>query len=152
MGSKEKSFNIDKTSFQLGMINCFVEMVACGVKRLALSPPLISDDYKKIAPYSDRIVQEFGVKSYLEKALLVTKLQSPEFTKGKWSILYYKTDEVIEKYLILKIKKINLEKENKYDQKKAREISKEFMKLLSYPDEVIEEKISGSGKDPFMLI
>jgi len=152
MSLKEKTINIDKISFQLGMINCFVEMVACGVKRLALSPPLIPEDYMKIAPYSDKIVYEFGIKSYLEKALLVTKLQSPEFTKGKWSILYYKTDEVLEKYLILKIKKINLEKDNNYDQKKAIEISKEFMKLLSYPDEVIEEKISGSDKDPFMLI
>jgi len=152
METKKKSLDIDIISFQLGMINCFVEMVACGVKKLALSPPLIPEDYEKIAPFSEKIVKEFGIKSYLEKSLLVTELQSPEFTKGKWSVLYYKTDNVLEKYLILKIKKINLEKENKYDKKKALEISREFMELLSYPDEVIEEKIFGSGKDPFMLI
>lgn len=28
---------IDRVSFEIGMINCFVEMVACGVKRLALT-------------------------------------------------------------------------------------------------------------------
>jgi hypothetical protein len=33
-------YNVDKVSFELGMINCFAEMVSCGVKKLAISPPL----------------------------------------------------------------------------------------------------------------
>ncbi|MFW6128930.1 MAG: hypothetical protein ACOC6P_01620 [Candidatus Aminicenantaceae bacterium] len=147
-----KQISIDRLSFQLGMINCFVEMVACGVKRLALSPPLIPEDYQKIAPYSDQIVQRFSVKSYLEQSLLVTKLQSQEFTKGKWSLLYYKTDDVLKDYLNLKKRKIQLERDKKYDQKASEKLSREFMKLLSYPSEVIEEKISGSSQDPYMLI
>ena len=39
---------IDPRSFQLGMINCFAEMVAAGVKRLAISPPLAPEEYKEI--------------------------------------------------------------------------------------------------------
>ena len=41
----DKKFKIDKLSFQLGMINTFVEMVACSVKKLAISPPLTPEDY-----------------------------------------------------------------------------------------------------------
>ena len=48
--------DIDVFSFQVGMINCFVEMVAVGVKQLAISPPLTPVDYEKIRPYSDQIV------------------------------------------------------------------------------------------------
>ena len=35
MEEKKGNFKIDRTSFQLGMINCFAETVACGVKKLA---------------------------------------------------------------------------------------------------------------------
>lgn len=77
----------------LGMINCFVEMVACEVKRLALSPPLLPGDYQKIQPASEKIVKGFNIQSYLEKSLLDTDLQSADFTKGKWSILYYRSNE-----------------------------------------------------------
>jgi hypothetical protein len=38
MTRSANDIDIDPLSFSLGMINCFVEMVACGVKRLALSP------------------------------------------------------------------------------------------------------------------
>ena len=93
---------IDALSFQLGMINCFVEMVACGVKRLALSPPLSPEDYARLEKASEEIVQGFGVKSYLEKSLLITDLQSEDFTRGKWSILYYKRDDTLDAYSRLK--------------------------------------------------
>lgn len=149
---KPDSYQIDKLSFQLGMINCFVEMVAAGVKTLALSPPLLPEDYEKVALASDRLVQAFGIKSYLEKSLLVTDLQSEEFTRGKWSILYYKTDDVLESYLELKTMKQQLSNENKYNKDKSRMISKKFMELLSYSKDVIEEKLSGKGNDPAMLV
>ena len=48
--------DIDTYSFQLGMINCFVEMVACGVKRLAISPPLAPDEYARLEAASNKIV------------------------------------------------------------------------------------------------
>lgn len=147
-GSKE----IDRISFQLGMINCFVEMVACGVKKLALSPPISPEDYEAIGKASEEIVKGFGIKSYLEKSLLITDLQSEEFTKGKWSILYYEKDEVLKAYLALKDKKHQLEKSGQYDKKARKEISREFMRLLSYPEDKIEDKLSkDKPSTPFML-
>jgi len=152
MESNQKGLKIDHHSFQLGMINCFVEMVACGVKKLAVSPPLKPDDYETIKHSSEIIVNAFGVKSYLEQSLIVTDLQSEEFTQGKYSILYYKDDSVLESYLNLKKRKSELVKEGRYDQKARKQISREFMSLLSYPEKIIEEKLSQEfPSSPYLL-
>ena len=46
---------IDRISFQLGMINCFVEMVACGVKKMAISPPVTPQDYELVGEASGKM-------------------------------------------------------------------------------------------------
>ncbi len=143
---------IDRLSFEIGMINCFVEMVACGVKKLALSPPLSPDDYEKIKPWSEKIVAGFGIKTWLEKSLIATDLQSDEFTAGKWVILYYKTDDVLTSYKELKAKRSKIGEMENPDQTTLKEISKDFMQLLSYPKDVIKQKLSGKQVDPFILI
>lgn len=149
----QKSIKIDRISFQLGMINCFVEMVACGVKKLALSPPLRPEDYGIIAESSDKIVEGFGIKSYLDKSLMVTDLQSEDFTKGKWAILYYEDDYVLQSYLALKEKKVQLENSGQYDSQARKDISRKFMRLLSYPENKIEEKlVKETPSSPFMLV
>lgn len=143
---------VDRISFELGMINCFVEMVACGVKKLAISPPLSPEDYHHIAPLSDEIVHGFGIKSYLEKNLLITDLQSKDFTEGKWSILYYADDAVLKAYLKLKEKKEDLERAGGTNTAAREEISRDFMRLLSYPEKIIEKKLAQPApKDPFVL-
>ena len=144
--------DIDVFSFQVGMINCFVEMVAVGVKQLAISPPLTPVDYEKIRPYSDQIVHGFGIQSYLETSLLQTDLQSPDFTRNKWSLLYYQTDNILDAYQALKQKQARLKKTDRYDATACREISIAFMQLLSYPMPVIESKLSGNHPDPFILV
>ena len=150
---KKTHYSIDRISFQLGMINCFVEMVACGVKRLALSPPVSPDVYGVIGPLSDEAVRRFGVRSALERSLLITDLQSEEFTRGKWSILYFEDDSVYRDYLELKTRKERLEKEGAYDTATRRELSRDFMRLLSYPEAKIEERMSRPAADtPFMLV
>ncbi len=143
---------IHRLSFQLGMINCFAEMVAVGVKRLAISPPLTPEDYEQIREASEAIVEGSGIRSWLETSLLVTHLQSPEFTRGKWSVLYFKDPEVLKAYLALKERKAGLEAAGRYDEAAAREVSRELMQLLSYPEDVIEAKLAAKGKDdPFVL-
>ena len=145
--------SIDKRSVRLGMINCFCEMVAMGVKRLAISPPLTPEDYQNIREGSQAVVEGSGIRSYLEKSLLITALQSADFTRGKWSILYYKDEETLEAYLALKERQHALENEGRYTEDAHRAISTEFMRLLSYPDEVIAAKLWGRGEsDPFMFV
>jgi len=147
------SYPIDRISFQLGMINCFVEMVACGVKRLALSPPVSPDDFRVIGPLSEEAVRRFNIHSALEKSLLLTDLQSEEFTLGKWSILYFEDVAVRQEYEELKIRKQRLEESGAYDAGARRELSRDFMRLLSYPEAKIEERLSRpAGDAPFMLV
>ncbi len=127
-------------------------MVECGVKKLALSPPISQEAYEKIGVLSEKIVREFGIQSYLEKSLLITDLQSEEFTKSKYSILYYSHDEVLKEYLDLKKRKEELMKTKQYDEKNRKQISREFGRLLSYPDELIERKLSeAEPPTPFVL-
>ena len=144
--------DIDLRSFQLGMINCFAEMVAVGVKKLAISPPLTPEEYERIREASETIVRGSGIHSFLETSLLITDLQSPDFTRGKWSILYFKNPDVLEAYQKLKEQKAALEAEGSNTSQERSEISREFMRLLSYPEDVIAEKIKGGGaEDPFLL-
>lgn len=150
---KNDRLNIDRVSFNLGMINCFVEMVACGVKRLAISPPIRPEDYPATSKGSDRIVENFGVKSHLDKSMLVTDLQPAEFTAGKWSFLYYEDEGILRAYLDLKKKKDKLEKAGLYHGEERKDITRAFGRLLSYPEDKIERKIAGkSYPAPFMLI
>lgn len=143
---------IHRPSFSLGMINCFAEMVAVGVKRMAISPPLTPGEYEEIREASETIVEGSGILSYLEESLLITDLQSEEFTKGKVSILYFKEEATLGAYQSLKKRQAKLQAGGSYTPEARGEISREFMRLLSYPETVIDEKIRGQGKsDPFVL-
>ena len=65
--------DIDRTSFQLGMINCFAEMVAVGVKCLAISPPLDPEEYEGIREASEAIVLVIGEANTAVSANIFTK-------------------------------------------------------------------------------
>ena len=41
-------------------------------------------DIKKQLAQRSHAVEGSGIRSYLETSLLVTDLQSPDFTRGKW--------------------------------------------------------------------
>ena len=144
---------IDRGSFMLGMINCFAEMVECGVKDLALSPPLSPEDYELLGAASEEIAERCGVQWYLEESLMVTDLQTPEFTAGKVSILYFRERRTLEAYQSLKRRKSELEAGGRYDAEQRRQISREFMELLSYPEDVINEKLAQAGsRDPYLHV
>lgn len=147
------SYQLDQISYEIGMINSFIEMVACGVKRLAISPPIDPSNINIMLESSEIISDGFSTKYRFEESLIVTDIQSAEFTEGKNSILYYATDDAIAEYLDLKEKIKSLTEKNQYFGQKRREISFAFGRLLGYPDEVILRKIdSPSHIDPFVLI
>ena len=126
MPKQAEKKRIDHFSFQLGMINCFAEMIACGVKQLAISPPLSPEQHELIAPYSDTIVTAFGIESCLENSLLITLLQSPEFTHNKCSILYYKNRKTLDAYYALKKKQSRLIESDCYDARAQKEVSRQI--------------------------
>lgn len=146
------SYNLDKISYQIGMINCFVEMVAFGVKQLAISPPVDPEDLGIMTQVSKEISDEYKTKYYVEKSLMITDIQSAEFTEGKNSILYYADDSIINEYLSLKTRVDELTAENSYNGAERRDISIRFGELLGYPEKIILSKVNGINRpDPFVL-
>jgi len=131
-------------SFQLGVIECFCEMVGVGVKSLALSSPLAPSLHAEIADKAERIAHSYGVKGHLEKELLVTDLFPASVTEGKWVILFYKEDATLSAYQSLKARKNLLMSEKMLDDNASYQLAWDFAKLLSYPDAKVIEMLAKS--------
>ncbi len=155
MSRIENVIAIDNKSFKLGMVFCFAEMVASGVKKIALSPPLSPEECRSITSKTNDIVERFGIHSYLEKSILMTELFTEDDirnifgniieenkTDDIWVIMYYKNEKALEEYRELKEKQKDLIANDLYDKTAKTTIALEFGRLLSYPDDVILEMIS----------
>ena len=131
---------IDQRSYQLGSFGAFVEMVSVGVKTLALSAATSPDEMDALLGEAQRIAKEEGVMVYRETDLIVTDLFPADVALGKHVLLIYK-DSTLDRYLALKQQKAKLIKSGTYTAKARKDIARQFGKLLSYPDAIIEEKI-----------
>ena len=131
---------IDQRSYKLGSFGAFVEMVGVGVKTLALSAATSPDEMDALVGEAQRIAKEEGVMIYRETDLIVTDLFPADVALGKHVLLIYK-DTTLDRYLALKQQKAELINSGAYTAKARKDIARQFGKLLSYPDVIIEEKI-----------
>jgi len=137
--------NIDKFSYKLGAADCFCEMVRAGVKKLALSHPCDSpEECDSFTPGFQDLCKEYGVKMYREDEPLLTDLFPVSMNKGRYNVLFYQDDEVLEEYLALKKEKLQAQAAGTYTPEKRREIAWRYGKLLSYTDEGIERLLEGN--------
>ena len=86
---------LDRHSFILGMITAFCECVAGGCKRLALSPPLETEDYTAVAREAEEIIERHGLIHYHEE-----NLELPEEDRSHWIVIAARQgtiDEYLEK-------------------------------------------------------
>ena len=132
---------IDQRSYRLGGLSTFAEMVRVGVKTLALSAAVTPADMDALEGEAQRIASEEGVLLYRETDLIVTDLFPADVAEGKHVLLIY-TGTTLDEYLALKERKKELQKSNSYQGGARKDIARQFGKLLSYPDAVIEEKIN----------
>ena len=127
---------IEEYSYCCGVIDAFNEMVAAGVKRLALSHPCASaKEREELLPFSEEICKKYGTSYYAEDALLTSDLFAVSDSLGKYLILYYRDKEILEKYLALKEKKRELCRRGEYCGEARRQIALDFAWLLSYEEE-----------------
>ncbi len=131
---------IDLRSYRLGGVGSFSEMVAVGVKTLALSAAMLPADMDELEADIRRIAEEAGIKAYREADLIVTDLFPASVSKGMDVMLLF-TDDTLDKYLKLKSKKAELVSAGTYSGDARKNIAREFGVLLSYPRANIEEKI-----------
>ena len=132
---------IDQRSYRLGGLSTFAEMVRVGVKTLALSAAMMPEEMDAFVDEAQRIAGEEGVLLYRETDLIVTDLFPADVAKGKHVLLIYK-GITLEEYLALKNRKSELVDSGSYAGEARRNIARQFGKLLSYPDSVIEELIN----------
>ncbi len=129
---------IDSRSYSLGVIGGFAEVVDIGIKKLALSSPLPPDEMDMLVEEAQRIAANNNVKIYREEDFLTTDLFSEGLTEGKHVLLIYKGN-TLQEYLDLKAEKNDLINRNGYNGSAREEIARRFGRLLSYPEEKIDE-------------
>jgi hypothetical protein len=139
---------IDRRSYRLGEIEAFSEMVGKGVKTLAISDVLTTDETNDLINDAHSIAEKYGVQNYLEPDFLVTDLFAESITRGKTVILIYKSPDTLAAYRRLKADKSGLVNEGHYQGEARVEIARRFGQLLSYPDQTINDLLRSPQREP----
>lgn len=135
--TKPDSSVIDRRSYVLGGIGAFAEMVGAGVKKLALSAPMIPEEMDGLIQDARRIAAENGAEITREEDFLVTDLFPAEITEGKHVLLITK-GSTKQTYYDLKAEKRRLVESGAYVGVAREAIARRMGRLLSYPEERID--------------
>ena len=137
---------IDRYSYELGVMDCFCEMVSAGLKTMALSHTFdscqIRDQYLEAV---EKLCRKYRVHFYCEDEAFITDLFPEELCRGKCCFIFYRQDETLSSYLDLKKKKAEWISQGDYEGSGRQEIARAYGKLLSYPDEGIERLMQQAG-------
>jgi hypothetical protein len=131
---------ISEECFRLGAAAAFSEMVRFGVKKLALSTPLLPGEMRGHEEALRQTIDEQGVQAYLETDFLVTDLFAQDIAEGKHLMVIY-TGNTLDEYLALKQAKDELVESGRYSGEARKNIAREFGRMLGYPDLFIEERL-----------
>ena len=130
------------TDYHCGVIDAFNEMVACGVKRLALSHPFATaEERAQVLPFVETITAKYHTMYYLEDRLLISDLFDPTVHEGKYMILFYREEKDLQAYLELKMVRAESLRRREYATVRTA-IAHRFGELLSYPNEQIDRLIA----------
>lgn len=139
---------IDRYSYNLGVIDCFCEMVSAGLKTLAMSHPCDAreerDSYEADV---QRICGSYGIQYYPENEPFLTDLFPAKLNQGKCNYLFFRTGDVLRQYLELKERQRRLVESGHYTGEERRRLARDFGRLLSYPEEGIERYIQQNRGD-----
>ena len=137
---------IDKFSYQLGAADCFCEMVRAGVKRIALSHPCDTQEERDgFLSEFDKLCEKYGVGYYVENEAFLTDLFPLALNQGKFNVIFYQDDSVLQEYLGLKAEKEKAVAAGNYADCRE-ELARRYGKLLSYTDEGIRRLLDGNGE------
>lgn len=131
---------IDKRSYNLGIMGGFAEVVRLGVKKLALSEVMTPEEMDGLMEDAEAVAERNQVQIWRETDFLVTDLYPSDVAEGKHVLLIY-TGTTLDEYLTLKADKAALIADGQYQGQARENIARRFGKLLSYPDNVIDDLI-----------
>ena len=133
-----KTGRVDSFSYQLGVMDCFCEMVAAGVKRLAMSHPFSDrEERDRYREEVKRLCDKYEIHFYPEEEALLTALFPKEANRGKPLYLFYGKEETLTEYLALKEEQKRLMEQGLYTREEDERLASEFGRLLSYPEDGI---------------
>jgi hypothetical protein len=130
-----EGFNLD--SYHLGMIYAFIEVVASGVKPLALSPPMTREEQIRLRNPIQVIADEYNIHTLVDEDFLKTKLFNHAFTDGKVVIHIAKEIAILDRYKKLKELKSRKQREGKLEEAEN-EIARKLGRILGYDEATIE--------------
>lgn len=138
---------IDKYSYDLGVIDCFCEMVAAGLKTMALSHPCDTrEERDSYLADVEELCGKYAIKYYAEDDPFLTDLFPAELSQGKCYFIFFLTDDVLERYLALKREQAQLIRDGAYRGEKRRQIARDYGRLLSYPEDGIDRLLQKTAK------
>lgn len=133
----------ERYAYACGAIDAFCEMVAAGVKQLALSHPCHTRAQRDaLLPFCESVCAKRGLLFYAEDHLLLTDLFPHSANAGKYMILFFASPAVYEAYQSLKQRKAELVRAGEYKGEARRSIAEAFGLLLSYSDDAIARMIA----------
>ncbi len=144
MSAAATAQEIDKRSYNLGILGGFSEVVRLGVKKLALSEVMSPDEMDGMMDDALVIAERNEVQMWRETDLLVTDLYPADVAEGKHVLLIY-TGDTLDEYLRLKADKEALVASGNYEGQAREDIARRFGRMLSYPESVIDELIANQS-------
>lgn len=127
--------------YHCGVMDAFCEIVAAGVKKLALSHPINSEEELcSLLPYAKQLCRQYGIQYYEERELLITDLFPFRLNKGHYNILFFKEAATLQAYLALKKRKEDALRLGIYEQQRTK-LALDFGELLSYDLESCLKKL-----------
>jgi hypothetical protein len=134
-------------AYRRGSMTTWSEAVSVDIKDLALGSPLTTAETDAVLEDALEIAARFGVSVYREPDLLVSDLFRADIAKDREVLLFYKPP-ILERYLALKERKAALIAAGEYEGRAREEVARDFGRLLSYPEEVIDQKLLNNGITP----
>lgn len=126
----------------VGVMECFNEVIACGVKDLALGVPVYDKKERELhIEAAKTICQERGTQYYVEDDSFLTDLFPLSLNQYKYNLVFYREEKYLEAYLSLKQRKKILLEQGLYNQDERDRLAYDFGKLLSYKDQDIQRMI-----------
>ena len=127
----------DLLSYYAGVTAAFAEVVAAGVKPLALSHPYTPAERAQMWAPTVAIAAEHGVSCWLEADFLVTPLFPASVTAGREVIFMAADEEIWAQYQALKLRQKERGGSGRFPHLDL-ELAREFGRLLGYAPAKIE--------------
>lgn len=135
---------IDKYSYNCGVIDCFNEMVKAGLKKIAFAHPFKSKEERdEYLNYVEMITKQYNTKYYVEDDPIITDLFPFSMNINTYSFVFYKEEAVIDEFLNLKADRVKSINNNTYTFNRE-DFAYKLGHLLSYSDETIRDYIDNN--------